>query len=72
MNLSTAINSEENMAKGDSGRIVLTIDPDLKRKLYAVLALEQTTLKDWFTKSSESYVKERLRAELNSIGNSEE
>jgi len=36
------------MAIGTSGRIVLEIDPDLKRKLYASLALEQMTLKDWF------------------------
>lgn len=55
------------MAKGESGRVVLEIDPDLKRRLYAVLALEQKTLKEWFTKASESYVKDRLRAELNSF-----
>lgn len=55
------------MAKGESGRVVLEIDPDLKRRLYAVLALEQKTLKEWFTKASESYVKDRLRAELNNF-----
>ncbi|MCB4438262.1 hypothetical protein LHL20_18685 [Alteromonas sp. McT4-15] len=55
------------MAKGDSGRVVLEIDPDLKRKLYAVLALEQKTLKDWFTESSTSYVRERLKAELDNM-----
>jgi len=36
------------MAVGESGRIVLEIDPELKRKLYSVLALENKTLKDWF------------------------
>lgn len=36
------------MAIGSSGRIVLEIEPDLKRKLYASLALEQMTLKEWF------------------------
>jgi hypothetical protein len=55
------------MAKGDSGRVVLEIDPGLKRKLYAVLALEQKTLKEWFTKASEAYVKDRLRAELDNL-----
>ena len=60
------------MAKGDSGRVVLEIDPDLKRKLYAVLALEQKTLKEWFTESSSSYVKERLKAELDSFGSEKE
>lgn len=59
------------MTKNDSGRIVLTIRPNLKRKLYAVLALEQTTLKDWFAESSESYVKEKLKAELDRIEDSE-
>lgn len=36
------------MAIGESGRIVLEIDPELKRKLYSVLALENKTLKEWF------------------------
>ena len=36
------------MAVGESGRIVLEIDPDLKRKLYSMLALENKTLKEWF------------------------
>ncbi|WP_029654877.1 hypothetical protein [Marinobacter daepoensis] len=60
------------MAKGDSGRVVLEIDPSLKRKLYAVLALEQKTLKEWFTITSEAYVKDRLRAELNNLENEED
>lgn len=60
------------MAKGDSGRVVLEIDPDLKRKLYAVLALEQKTLKEWFIESSSSYVKKRLKAELDSFGSDKE
>lgn len=36
------------MAIGESGRIVLEIDPKLKRKLYSTLALENKTLKEWF------------------------
>ena len=36
------------MARGESGRIVLEIDPDLKRQLYSALARENKTLKDWF------------------------
>ena len=36
------------MAIGESGRIVLEIDPELKRKLYSMLALENKTLKEWF------------------------
>lgn len=60
------------MSKSESGRLVLEIDPDLKRKLYAVLALEQKTLKEWFIESSSSYVKERLKAELDSLGGEKE
>ena len=60
------------VSKSESGRLVLEIDPDLKRKLYAVLALEQKTLKEWFIESSSSYVKERLKAELDSLGSEKE
>jgi hypothetical protein len=44
------------MAIGDSGRVVLEIDPQLKRKLYSVLALERKSLKDWFIGKAEEYV----------------
>lgn len=60
------------MSKSESGRLVVEIDPNLKRKLYAVLALEQKTLKEWFIESSSSYVKERLKTELNSLGSEKE
>lgn len=55
------------MAKSESGRVVLEMDPALKRKLYAVLALEELTLKEWFTQASKAYVKERLQVELNNF-----
>lgn len=38
----------KHMAIGGSGRIVLEIDPELKRRLYSMLALENKTLKEWF------------------------
>lgn len=43
------------MARGDSGRIVIEVDPALKRELYAALALSGSTLKDWFVRSAQSY-----------------
>ena len=55
------------MAKGESGRVVLEIDSDLKRQLYAVLALEGKTLKQWFIEESSLYVEKKLREELNNI-----
>ena len=36
------------MARGDSGRIVLEIDPTEKDELYAAVTKDGMTLKDWF------------------------
>ena len=36
------------MAKGSSGRLVIVVDPGLKRELYVELARRGLTLKDWF------------------------
>jgi hypothetical protein len=44
------------MAIGESGRIVLEIEPELKRKLYSTLALENKTLKAWFIGVAEQHV----------------
>lgn len=46
------------MARGSSGRIVIEIDPDLKQRLHALLALQGMTLKDWFVKKATAYVGE--------------
>lgn len=34
--------------KGDSGRIVLEIEPGLKKKLYEQVNKDGKTMKDWF------------------------
>jgi hypothetical protein len=44
------------MAIGESGRIVLEIQPLLKRRLYSALALDHKSLKDWFIARAEEYV----------------
>lgn len=36
------------MPRGDSGRIVLEIDPSQKRRLYAILDHKGITLREWF------------------------
>jgi hypothetical protein len=36
------------MARGSSGRIVIDVDPEFKEELYHALALQGSTLKDWF------------------------
>jgi hypothetical protein len=44
------------MARGDSGRLVLEIDPEFKREFYAALALEGLTAKDWFLGRAKDFV----------------
>jgi len=45
------------MAKGVSGRVVIEIDPALKRSLYSALATESQTLKDWFIVAASAYLR---------------
>jgi hypothetical protein len=44
------------MSKGESGRVVIEVEPALKRRLYSVLAIENSTLKQWFIDSATQYV----------------
>ena len=44
------------MARGKSGRVVLEIDPELKRQLYATLENSQQTMKEWFVREAEELV----------------
>ncbi|EPR13996.1 hypothetical protein [Ruminiclostridium papyrosolvens] len=46
------------MARGKSGRIVLEVEQNIKNKLYVALAKNQTTLKDWFLETANSYIKD--------------
>jgi hypothetical protein len=52
------------MAIGSSGRIVVEVEPELKRRLYAALALDQRNLKDWFIAVAEEYIASRQQNEL--------
>lgn len=58
------------MARSDSGRIVIEVEPDVKRDLYAALALEGATLKDWFTRSAQVFSSETLQPLLFPKGHS--
>lgn len=44
------------MAKGSSGRVVVVVDPGLKRELYVELARRGLTLKDWFIGQATSFL----------------
>lgn len=44
------------MSIGSSGRIVIEIDPDLKRGLYSNLTAKGLTLKEWFVSQAEGFI----------------
>lgn len=48
------------MSKSESGRVVIEIDPEIKRYLYSALALDQQTLKEWFVDNAKAYISSRL------------
>ena len=46
------------MARGESGRVVLEIDPEFKREFYAALTREGLTLKEWFLTNAERHLQD--------------
>lgn len=52
------------MAIGKSGRIVLEIDHELKRRLYSMLALENKTLKEWFIAQAVQHIDRQQQPSL--------
>jgi hypothetical protein len=52
------------MSVGSSGRIVIELNPELKRLLYATLEKEGITLKDWFIRNASSYLQEAVQPSL--------
>jgi hypothetical protein len=52
------------MAQGPSGRIVVELEPELKRQLYASLAIDGLTFKQWLIAQTERYLSERIQPSL--------
>ena len=52
------------MARGESGRIVLEIDPSQKDNLYSALTKDGLTLKDWFLRQAAQYLRDRAQMPL--------
>jgi hypothetical protein len=46
------------MSIGTSGRIVIEIDPALKRELHGALAKQGTSLKDWFLRQATQFLEQ--------------
>jgi hypothetical protein len=55
------------MSKGASGRVVIEVEPALKRRLYSVLAIENSTLKQWFIDTATQYVADHEQPSLPDI-----
>lgn len=47
------------MSIGNSGRVVIEMDPNLKRELYASLTRDGITLKDWFLQEAALYLQKK-------------
>ena len=45
------------MSVGNSGRIVIEVDTELKKMLYASLDKENITLKEWFVRNATTYLR---------------
>lgn len=56
------------MARGESGRIVLEIDPAEKQVLYDAVTRDGMTLKDWFLRKATEYLRERGQGQLFGAG----
>ena len=52
------------MPIGQSGRIVIEINPELKQELYAALEEGSLTLKQWFLERAEAYLKDHGQLSL--------
>lgn len=52
------------MAKGTSGRIVIEVDPNFKQELYEALKKEEMTLKEWFLRNADTFLKNKSQLSL--------
>jgi hypothetical protein len=52
------------MPRGASGRVVVELDPSIKRQLYNVLTQEGMTLKEWFRREAERHIREHREPSL--------
>jgi len=58
------------MVQGASGRVVVEIEPHLKRQLYSTLAAQGMTLKQWFIRCTELEIERHAIADKSSGKNS--
>lgn len=52
------------MSIGNSGRIVIEIDPSFKKELYSALYLDGTNLKEWFVSQAVAFLENQKQPAL--------
>jgi hypothetical protein len=52
------------MARGRSGRIVIEVEPEFKDELYVSLARAKLTLKEWFIRTGEQFIRGQDQLDL--------
>ena len=52
------------MPVGESGRIVIEIDPELKQELYGALTDQGLNLKQWFLDNAKQYLAQQIQPNL--------
>jgi hypothetical protein len=52
------------MARGNSGRIIIEMEPEAKKRLYDALDLTGSTLKEWFLKHAADFCGETVQPSL--------
>jgi len=59
------------MSIGESGRIVIEIEPGLKKELHTILRTEGTNLKSWFLEQAEQLVLQKGPKQMDLIETTE-
>lgn len=52
------------MAKGSSGRLVIEIDPSIKKELYERLGEKGLNMREWFLINANAYLKQNKQNSL--------
>ena len=52
------------MPVGKSGKVLIELDPKLKREIYTALTQDGLTMKDWFLLNAQRYLSSRHQREL--------
>ena len=58
------------MPVGNSGRIVIEVDPEFKREFRDALEKDNVTLKEWFLKEARRYMQNQVQPSLFAVAES--